>query len=43
LHATLLQSLGLDHDRLTYPHDGRDDSLTDSAVTNAEVVDALLA
>jgi Protein of unknown function (DUF1501) len=43
LHATLLHALGLDHERLTYPHDGRDDSLTDSPVTNAEVVEALLA
>jgi hypothetical protein len=43
LHATLLHALGLDHERLTYPHDGRDDSLTDSAVTNAEVVEPLLA
>jgi len=43
LHATLLAALGLDHERLTYPHDGRDDSLTDSPVTNAEVVPSLLA
>jgi hypothetical protein len=42
-HATLLHSLGLDHTRLTYPHGGRDDSLTDEAVTNATVVDGLLA
>src|SRR3954462_10746288 len=28
-HATLLAALGLDHRRLTYPHDGRDTSLTD--------------
>jgi hypothetical protein len=43
LHATLLDALGLDHERLTYPHDGRDDSLTDSPVTNAEVIEPLLA
>lgn len=43
LHATLLDALGLDHERLTYPHDGREDSLTDSPVTNAEVVESLLA
>jgi uncharacterized protein (DUF1501 family) len=43
LHATLLHALGLDHERLTYPHAGRDDSLTDPAVTRARVVDALLA
>ena len=43
LHATLLYALGLDHDRLTYPHDGRADSLTDPDVTHAEVVHELLA
>jgi Protein of unknown function (DUF1501) len=43
LHATLLSALGLDHERLTYPHDGRDDTLTDAVVTNAQVVDQLLA
>jgi hypothetical protein len=42
LHATLLYALGLDHTRLTYPHEGREDSLTDPDVTNAEVVHALL-
>lgn len=43
LHATLLHALGLDHTRLTFPHEGRDDSLTDVAVTNAEVAKDLLA
>jgi len=43
LHATLLHALGLDHERLSYPHEGRDDTLTDSVVTNAEVVEKLLA
>ncbi len=43
LHATLLHALGLDHTRLTYPHEGRDDALTDAAVTGAEVVETLLA
>jgi hypothetical protein len=43
LHATLLHSLGLDHNRLTFPHEGRDDSLTDSSVTQAKVVNELLA
>lgn len=43
LHATLLNSLGLDHLRLTYPHDGRDVSLTDADVTKARVVEGLLA
>jgi hypothetical protein len=43
LHATLMHALGLDHERLTYPHAGRDDSLTDVGVTKARVVPALLA
>jgi hypothetical protein len=43
LHATLLHTLGLDHERLTYPHDGRDASLTDAEVTQARVVAELLA
>jgi hypothetical protein len=43
LHATLLRALGLDHARLAYPHEGRDDTLTDFAVTRAEVVPDLLA
>jgi hypothetical protein len=29
LHATLLHLLGIDHERLTYPHHGRDFRLTD--------------
>ena len=28
-HATILHLLGLDHERLTYRHDGRDYRLTD--------------
>ena len=43
LHATLLAALGLDHARLTYPHEGRNDSLTDSEVTHAEVARELLS
>jgi hypothetical protein len=43
LHATLLYALGLDHRNLTYPHEGRLDSLTDGEVTKAKVVPALLA
>jgi hypothetical protein len=43
LHATLLKALGLDHKRLTYPHDGRPSSLTDVAITKAEIVPDLLA
>ena len=42
-HATLLHALGLEHTRLTHPHEGRADSLTDHDVTNAEVIPALLA
>jgi hypothetical protein len=29
LHATILHLMGLDHERLTFRHDGRDDRLTD--------------
>ena len=43
LHATLLHALGLDHTKLTFPHEGRDDTLTDVVVTRAEVVRDLLA
>jgi hypothetical protein len=43
LHATLLQALGLDHERLTYPHAGRDDSLTDVVVSKAKPEPELLA
>jgi hypothetical protein len=43
LHATLLHALGLDHTRLTFPHDGRDDTLTDVPVTHADVVKDLLS
>jgi hypothetical protein len=43
LHATLLRALGLDHTQLTFPHEGRPDSLTDVAVTNANVATELLA
>jgi hypothetical protein len=42
LHATLLHALGLDHTKLTFPHEGRDDTLTDAVVTRAEVVQDLL-
>jgi len=30
-HATILHLLGLDHEKLTYPHSGRDERLTDVA------------
>ncbi len=42
LHATLLYVLGLDHERLTYPHQGRTETLTDPAVSGAKVVAELL-
>jgi hypothetical protein len=42
LHATLLHAMGLDHQRLTYPHDGRPGSLTDVAITKAKVIEKLL-
>src|SRR5579871_588235 len=35
LLATILHQMGLDHDRLKYSHHGREESLTDSPVTNA--------
>ncbi|MSU59034.1 MAG: DUF1501 domain-containing protein [Pedosphaera sp.] len=43
LHATLLHALGLDHLKLTHPHEGRDDSLTDAVVSGAKVIPELLA
>ena len=40
LHATLLHLLGLDHERLTFRHDGRDHRLTD---VHGEVIRDILA
>jgi hypothetical protein len=40
LHATILHLMGIDHTRLTFPHNGRDDRLTDTAGT---VVRAILS
>jgi hypothetical protein len=40
LHATILHLLGLDHELLTYPHNGRDERLTDVA---GRVVTEILA
>jgi hypothetical protein len=40
LHATILHQLGLDHEQLTYHHQGRDYRLTD---VSGDVVKALLA
>jgi hypothetical protein len=42
-HATLLHTLGIDHHALNFPHEGRAASLTDSEVTGARIVPALLA
>jgi len=42
LHATLLHCLGLDHQRLTFDHDGRNETLTDPDLTRAHVVPELL-
>jgi uncharacterized protein (DUF1501 family) len=41
LHATVLHLLGLDHRTLTYPHNGRDERLTD--VHPAKVIEPLIA
>ena len=42
LHATLLRQFGLDHTELTYPHQGRQESLTDTDITGAQPVTALI-
>jgi hypothetical protein len=42
LQATLLMALGLNHRKLTYPFEGRLDSLTDAEVTKARPVPSLL-
>ncbi len=42
LLATILHQFGLDHDRVKYLHHGREESLTDSPVTGARVVNELL-
>lgn len=42
LHATLLHQLGLDHEALTYLHNGREETLTDAIVSEAQVVRKLL-
>lgn len=43
LHATLLHELGLDHRRVTFPHHGRNETLTDAEVTGARVVREIIA
>ena len=42
LHATILHQLGLDHNKLTYHHQGHSESLTDSRVTQAKVIQDIL-
>jgi hypothetical protein len=39
IHATILHCLGLDHRKLTYPHDGRDERAT---INGGQVVDDIL-
>jgi hypothetical protein len=43
LLATLLNQFGLDHERLADRHHGRKETLTDSPVTGATVIQELLA
>jgi len=43
LLATLLHQFGIDHTRLAYRHNGRDETLTDAPVTGARVVHELLS
>ena len=38
LHATMLHNLGLDHQRLTFEHNGRNETLTDADLNHAKVV-----
>jgi uncharacterized protein (DUF1501 family) len=40
LHATILHLLGFNHRKLTYPHNGRDERLTDNG---GKVVEQLIA
>jgi hypothetical protein len=40
LHATILYLMGLDHERLTYRHNGRDERLT---VTEGKVVKGVIS
>ncbi|MDR3639115.1 MAG: DUF1501 domain-containing protein [Isosphaeraceae bacterium] len=40
LHATILHLMGLDHTKLTFPHNGREERLTD---TSGKVIQAILA
>ena len=42
MHATLLRQFGLNHVELTYPHQGRRESLTDTDITGMQPVNALV-
>lgn len=42
LHATLLRQFGLNHVELTYPHQGRQESLTDTDITGMQPIRALV-
>ena len=42
LHATLLNQLGLDHHKLTFPHHGSEETLTDARVSQARVIKGLI-
>src|SRR5205823_5560007 len=42
LQATLLHLLGIDHKRLTFPHEGREETPTNVSVTSARVVGELV-
>lgn len=43
VYATMLHSLGLDHQRLTFEHNGRNETLTDADLNHAKVVGELFA
>jgi hypothetical protein len=43
LHATILNRMGLDHTKLAFHHAGRNETLSDSEVTGAQIVDDILA
>jgi uncharacterized protein (DUF1501 family) len=43
LHATMLYCLGLDHQRLSFEHNGRNETLTDADLNHAKVVEELIA
>jgi uncharacterized protein (DUF1501 family) len=42
LHATIFHQLGIDHRKLVFVHNGREESLTDVSISGARVVGDLL-